>query len=60
MNDMMGGMVLLFELLIVNNWFVLVDGFTSVSPFGNWARIYFVFFYVRSVGWCWSVLYIYG
>ena len=47
MNDMAGGMVLLFELLIVNNWFVLVDGFTSVSPFGNWARIYFVFFYVR-------------
>jgi two pore calcium channel protein len=31
-NDVMSGMVVCFELLVVNNWFVIVDGFSAVAP----------------------------
>ena len=33
--------------MIVNNWFVLMDGFVAVTS--DWARIYFVVFYVITV-----------
>merc|ERR1712050_346707 len=39
-NDVPSGFVVLFELLIVNNWFVIVDGFTVTC--GRWSWIYFV------------------
>ncbi|KDO28315.1 hypothetical protein SPRG_06365 [Saprolegnia parasitica CBS 223.65] len=46
-NDMASGMVLLFELLIVNNWFVLADGFVCVTS--KYARWYFVTFHLIGV-----------
>ncbi|EQC40668.1 hypothetical protein SDRG_01746 [Saprolegnia diclina VS20] len=46
-NDMASGMVLLFELLIVNNWFVLADGFVCVTS--KYARWYFVSFHLLGV-----------
>ena len=46
-NDMSSGMVLLFEALVVNNWFEFADGFAAVtSAAANW---YFVIYYVFSV-----------
>ncbi|OQR84844.1 hypothetical protein ACHHYP_12634 [Achlya hypogyna] len=46
-NDMASGMVLLFELLIVNNWFVLADGFVCVTS--KYARWYFIVFHLTGV-----------
>lgn len=45
-NDMASGLVTLFELLVVNNWFVISSGYEAVL--GSNVRWYFVFFY--SVG----------
>lgn len=36
--------VTLFELMVVNNWFVIMNGFVTVT--GEWARIYFMVFYL--------------
>lgn len=38
-NDMPSGMVTLFELIVVNNWFEIVDGFTAAV--GEWAAAFF-------------------
>ncbi|EQC25885.1 hypothetical protein, variant [Saprolegnia diclina VS20] len=46
-NDMASGVVLLFELLVVNNWSALADGFVCVTS--QYARWYFVAYYVASV-----------
>ena len=43
-NDMMSGMVVCFELLVVNNWHVVTEGFTCVA--GNWARWFFIINYL--------------
>lgn len=46
-NDMASGMVLLFELLVVNNWHILMDGFVIVT---NWnTHFFFIAFYVVGV-----------
>jgi len=42
-NDLASGFVTCFALLIVNNWYVLCDGFVAVTS--PWARLYFVAFY---------------
>lgn len=42
-NDMWSACVLLFGILVVNNWWVLAGGFIAVS--GPSARIYFIAFY---------------
>merc|ERR1719265_1903277 len=39
-NDMPSGMVTLFELIVVNNWFEIVDGFWAAV--GPWAIAFFV------------------
>eukprot|EP00928_Gymnodinium_smaydae_P045224 TRINITY_DN30166_c1_g3_i1.p1 TRINITY_DN30166_c1_g3~~TRINITY_DN30166_c1_g3_i1.p1 ORF type:complete len:760 (+),score=148.72 TRINITY_DN30166_c1_g3_i1:94-2373(+) len=53
-NDMPSGMILLMELLVVNNWWVLCDGFTAaVGPAG---RLYFVSFYVFGVLVCLNIV----
>ncbi|XP_065190162.1 two pore channel protein 1-like [Sycon ciliatum] len=39
--------VTLFELMIVNNWFVIMDGY--VSETSEWARVYFMMFYLMSL-----------
>mmetsp|Transcript_60952 Transcript_60952/g.199560 ORF Transcript_60952/g.199560 Transcript_60952/m.199560 type:complete len:704 (+) Transcript_60952:68-2179(+) len=53
-NDMPSAMVVLFELLVVNNWFVLVDGYTAAL--GAWARVYFVTWYIFGVLICLNVV----
>lgn len=36
--------VTLFELTVVNNWFIIMEGYASVTS--EWSRIYFMTFYV--------------
>ena len=36
--------VTLFELMVVNNWFILMDGYASVAS--EWSRLYFMTFYI--------------
>lgn len=43
-NDMMSGMVVCFELLVVNNWHVVTEGFACVA--GHWARWFFIINYL--------------
>jgi two pore calcium channel protein len=43
-NDMYSGFVVLFELLVGNDWFVLADGFEAVTSVN--ARLYFASFYI--------------
>jgi len=47
-NDYMSGLVVCFELLVVNNWFITCEGFAAVSPMPV-ARLYFVLVYVIGV-----------
>ena len=46
-NDAGSAMVTLFELLVVNNWFVIMDGIVAVT--GEPARIFFLAYYVVTV-----------
>ena len=46
-NDFPSSFVILFELLIVNNWMVLSAGFEAVT--GYWSEIYFVLFWWAGV-----------
>ncbi|KAE9144667.1 hypothetical protein PF005_g10883 [Phytophthora fragariae] len=46
-NDFASSLTTLFELLIVNNWFVTMEGAVTVTS--KWSRIYFVSFYVVGV-----------
>mmetsp|Transcript_26804 Transcript_26804/g.68908 ORF Transcript_26804/g.68908 Transcript_26804/m.68908 type:complete len:856 (-) Transcript_26804:278-2845(-) len=46
-NDFAGALVTLFELLIVNNWFLIMNGFVAVTS--NWSRIFFIAFWVCGV-----------
>jgi len=47
-NDYASAMVTCWELLIVNNWYVIMDGFVAASG-TQWSRLYFVTYYVVSV-----------
>ena len=42
-NDLLSGAVTLFELMVVNNWFIIVDGYSTVL--GRPARLFFVLHY---------------
>eukprot|EP00055_Hartaetosiga_balthica_P015463 m.91481 g.91481 ORF g.91481 m.91481 type:complete len:1161 (-) comp8873_c0_seq1:51-3533(-) len=46
--------VTLFELLVVNNWFVIMDGVVTVT--NDWARVYFMGFYIIAVNICLNVV----
>ncbi|KAF0694644.1 Aste57867_14483 [Aphanomyces stellatus] len=46
-NDVPSAMVTLFELLVVNNWFVIVEGHVLVTSV--WARLFFVGFWLTGV-----------
>ncbi|TMW62135.1 hypothetical protein Poli38472_009628 [Pythium oligandrum] len=46
-NDFPSALTTLFELLIVNNWFVTMDGTVAVTS--AWSRLYFISFYVIGV-----------
>lgn len=54
MNDMMTAFVTLFELMIVNNWFVIVRTFT-LSTQTKFTRVYFIAFYVLGVLVCLNI-----
>ena len=42
-NDLFSGAVTCFELLLVNNWFVLCEGVVAVTS--SWSRVFFIAFY---------------
>ena len=46
-NDMASSMLLCLQLLVVNDFDVLVDGFVSLS--GRWTRLFFSLFYLTGV-----------
>lgn len=46
-NDIGSALVVLFELTVVNNWFIIMDGVVACSS--DYARIYFIFWYLISV-----------
>jgi two pore calcium channel protein len=52
-NDCASAMVVMFELLIVNNWFVLMNGTIASLPAGAWPRglghLFFISFYIVGV-----------
>lgn len=43
-NDFPSSLVTLFCLMVVNNWYVVADGFMAVT--GNYAAVFFVLFFV--------------
>jgi two pore calcium channel protein len=47
-NDMMSGMNVLFNLLVINNWTNCEIGFEAVTG-GKWVRLYFLGFYIFGV-----------
>jgi len=48
-NDMMSGMVVMFELLVINNWPTTADAILIVSG-TKWSRLYFaVFFFIGNI-----------
>lgn len=46
-NDIMSGIIVCFELIMVNNWMVIAEGFAVVT--NKWSRLFFVSFYVVGV-----------
>ncbi|XP_013381725.1 two pore calcium channel protein 1 [Lingula anatina] len=42
--NVMSSAVTLFELTVVNNWFIIMEGYASVVS--EWSRIYFMLFYL--------------
>eukprot|EP00929_Paragymnodinium_shiwhaense_P066655 TRINITY_DN3345_c0_g1_i2.p1 TRINITY_DN3345_c0_g1~~TRINITY_DN3345_c0_g1_i2.p1 ORF type:complete len:805 (+),score=209.38 TRINITY_DN3345_c0_g1_i2:118-2532(+) len=44
-NDFLSGMVTLFVLMIVNNWFIIAHGFLLASG-TKWSQVFFISFYV--------------
>eukprot|EP00908_Phaeocystis_cordata_P004364 Transcript_1475.p1 GENE.Transcript_1475~~Transcript_1475.p1 ORF type:complete len:839 (-),score=381.91 Transcript_1475:161-2677(-) len=46
-NDLPSGMLTLFELSVVNNWFVIADGYVAVR--GKLARWFFIAYYLLGV-----------
>jgi len=48
-NDMLSAMVTLFELLVINNWFEVAEGFVTASQAPAWlVKLFFVQFHVIS------------
>lgn len=47
-NDMIGGMNVLFNLLVVNNWFVCEEGYEAVTQ-AKWVRLFFLSYHVIGV-----------
>ncbi|KAG8455670.1 hypothetical protein GDO86_001747 [Hymenochirus boettgeri] len=43
-NNILNSFVTLFELTVVNNWYVIMEGVTSQTS--HWARLYFMVFYI--------------
>lgn len=47
-NDVSNSFVTLFTLMVVNNWYIIVEMFESVTG-SVWTRFFFIFFYFLSV-----------
>ena len=47
-NDILNSFVTLFTLMVVNNWYIIVDMFVAVTG-TIWTRLFFVVFYFLSV-----------
>jgi len=46
-NDMLCASITLFELLVVNNWFLIAEGFSDVSDVPLWlSRLFFIQFHI--------------
>jgi hypothetical protein len=45
-NDFFSSMITLFALLVNNNWNVIQAGFVIASPSADWARVFFLLFYL--------------
>ncbi|KAJ8346886.1 hypothetical protein SKAU_G00282870 [Synaphobranchus kaupii] len=43
-NDILSTFVTLFELTVINNWYIIMEGVTSQTS--HWSRIYFMTFYI--------------
>ncbi|KAM4746175.1 two pore channel protein 1 isoform 2-T2 [Anableps anableps] len=43
-NDILSSFVTLFELTVVNNWYITMEGVTSMTT--HWSRLYFMTFYI--------------
>ncbi|KAM4807521.1 two pore channel protein 1 [Rhinophrynus dorsalis] len=43
-NNILNSFVTLFELTVVNNWYIIMEGVTSETS--HWARVYFMVFYI--------------
>jgi hypothetical protein len=54
-NDLASGMVVCFELLVVNNWFILADGFCQVAHVAG-VRAFFLSVYIIGVLVCLNVV----
>eukprot|EP00457_Paulinella_chromatophora_P003103 gb/GEZN01003108.1/.p1 GENE.gb/GEZN01003108.1/~~gb/GEZN01003108.1/.p1 ORF type:complete len:672 (+),score=65.15 gb/GEZN01003108.1/:175-2190(+) len=48
MNDLAAAFVTLFEIMVINNWFVIVNGYAAVTTVAA-SRTFFISFYVISV-----------
>ncbi|KAG8227869.1 hypothetical protein J437_LFUL008662 [Ladona fulva] len=46
--DLASSAVTLFELTVVNNWFVIMEGYVAVTK-SEWSRIYFMLFYLATM-----------
>lgn len=46
-NDFLSGMVTLFVLMVVNNWYVIADGYLRATG-TQWAAVFFVAFFVTT------------
>ncbi|CAL8347939.1 unnamed protein product [Lota lota] len=43
-NNILSSFVTLFELMVVNNWYITMEGVTSMTT--HWSRLYFMTFYI--------------
>ena len=47
-DNILRSMVTLFELTVVNNWFIIMEGFAKVTG-SEWRRIFFMTFYLMTM-----------
>lgn len=47
-NDLLSSMITLWALMIINNWYLIVDLCCAVKGYDNTYRLYFVLFYYFS------------
>eukprot|EP00033_Pygsuia_biforma_P006507 GCRY01007295.1.p1 GENE.GCRY01007295.1~~GCRY01007295.1.p1 ORF type:complete len:227 (+),score=67.50 GCRY01007295.1:129-809(+) len=53
-NDFASALVTLFCLLVVNNWYIIMDGHVAVTS--EWARVFFLLFYFFGVVICLNLI----